>query len=193
MSQKSSITIVVGLLVFVAILVVSIFIFVATAASGPEIMASPQKQVEKLRLAETIQTTFIFIAVLELSITGVLAYQWRRSDIPHRPYTDEREENKRETTSMLVRFSVITGIIAFVTSYIASLLDVFVFEIYGGLNLLNLICAGIPAGLLGMLGGFIWRKGKKKSKFTPIDLFPLILIGIIAGIIPGACIKLLPQ
>lgn len=193
MSQKSIITIIVGFVVFVATLVLSMFMFVAIAASEPEIMASPQKQAEKLGLAKSIQTTLLYMAVVELSITGVLAYQWRRSDIPHRTYADDREVGQKENTSSPVRLTVITGIIAFVTSHAVSLFDVFVFDIYGDLNLLTLICSGIPAGFLGMLGGFFWPKVIKKSNLTLIDLVPLIVIGVIAGIIPGACIKLLPQ
>jgi len=193
MSQKSIITIVVGLIVFVATLIISIIMFVAIAASGTESIASPQKQVEKLGLAESVQTTLLYFAVLELSITGVLAYQWRKSDLSQRPYADDHEESQRKTTASLVRFSVFTGIAAFFTSYAASLFDVFVFDIYRGLNLLTFLCSGIPAGFLGMLGGFIWSKGIKKSNLTPIELIPFVLIGIVAGIIPGACMKLLPQ
>jgi hypothetical protein len=174
--------------------VVSILILGAIApAPAADITAYTQERIERSQLAQTIHTTFLFIRVLELVITGVLAYQWRKSDIPNPPSADDQEESQKETSSTLVWFSAFAGIIAFVTSYVAALLDVFVFDVYGGLNSNTLICLDIPAGLFGALGGIIWHKVRRKSKFTPIDLVPLTLIGFLAGRIPNAFIQLLGQ
>lgn len=194
MSRKSTITIAVGLLIFTATHLISNLVL-NTIAPPPSVETSAytQERIERLQLAETIQTTFQFVEILELLVAGALAYQWRKSGIPDQSKTDDREEDQKKTFSTLVRVSVITGIVAFATSYIALLFDVFVFNLYGGLGSNVIICPGIPAGLFGMLGGAFWYKTKKKSSFAPIDLIPLTLIGIVAGIIPGACVNLLPQ
>jgi len=193
MRKRSKTTIIIGLLVFTATLAAALIIFIISAASGPEIMASPQRQVERYQAAQTILTTFLFVAALELIITGMLAYQWRKSGIPHQPPPDDHDENQKGARSKWVRFTVLTGVIAFATSYVAALLDVFVFDVYGGLSPNMLICTGTPAVLFGSLGGFIWGTVRRRSRLIPIDWVVLIIIGILAGVIPGACVKLLPQ
>ncbi len=193
MSRKSILTIVIGVVVFAATLVVSNVIFASTAPSSAEIMASPQTQIEKLQLAGIVQTTFLFIAIVELLTAGMLAYQWRKTAIPHQANSKDQTDNHKASLSTLVQFSVYTGTIAFVTSYVALLLNVFIFEAYGGVGSHSLICPGIPAGLLGVLGGIAWLRIKWKSKSTLFRLVSLLLVGIAAGILPGACIMLLPQ
>ena len=193
MSRKSILTLVIGLLVFAATIVVSNLIFTATAPSSAEIMASPQTQIEKLQKAETVHTTFLFIAIVELLVAGMLAYQWRKTDIPQQANNNDQTDNHKASLSTLVQFSVYTGTIAFVTSYVAVLLDVFVFKVYGGVGSHILLCPGIPAGLLGVLGGIAWLRIKWKSKSTLFRLVSLLLVGIAAGILPYAFIMMLPQ
>ena len=193
MSRRSILTIVVGLLIFAVTLLVSNWVTIsrreALSSSGLDL----QTRVEEMQLTDTIQTSFIFLEVVELMLTALLAFLWRGSEIPQSPGMDGPVEGRKGTSSTLVWFSMVPGILAFIASYISSLLDVFVFDVYGGMGSRALACTGIPAGIFGILGGLAWYGIRRKHGFARYDIVPLIVIGILAGLIPGACVKLLPQ
>jgi magnesium-transporting ATPase (P-type) len=193
MSKRSRTTIIIGLLVFAVILSAALTVYVISATSGPENMDSPQRQVDRLQSAQTTLTLFLYTAVLDLAITGMLAYQWRKAGIPQQSSSYDQEELQKGNRNDWVQCSLFAGTIAFVVDYVGSLLDVFVLDIYGGFNPVMLICTGTPALLFGALGGFVWSTIKRRSKFTPLDRVVLILIGILAGVLPGVCVKSIPQ
>lgn len=193
MSRRSILTIIVGLLVFAATLLISNWVILSRMEALPSSGLDPQTRVEQLQLTDTIHTSFIFIEVVELMLTGFLAFLWRGSKNPQSPGVDGPTEGRKGTSSTLVWFSMVPGILAFIANYISSLLDVFVFDVYGGIGSRALACTGIPAGIFGILGGLAWYGLRRKHGFARYDIVPLIMIGILAGLIPGACMKLLPQ
>ena len=193
MSRRSVLTIVVGLLVFAATLLVSNWVIISRMEALPSSGLDPQTRVEQLQLTDTIHTSFIFLEVVELMLTALLAFLWRRPVNPQSPGVDGPAEGRKGTSSTLVWFSMGAGILAFITSYISSLLDAIVFDAYGGFGSRVLACMGIPAGIFGILGGLAWYGIRRKHGFARYDIVPLIVIGILAGLIPGACVKLLPQ
>ena len=73
------------------------------------------------------------------------------------------------------------------------LLEVFVLDVYGGLSLISLVCPGIPAGLLGMLAGFVWSTLRRKARFGSLDWIAMTLLGIFMALLPNACLRLIPQ
>jgi hypothetical protein len=190
MSRRSILTIVVGLLVFAVTLLVSNWVTISRREALPSSGLDLQTRVEEMQLTDTIQTSFIFIEVVELMLTGLLAFLWRGSKSPG---VDGPGEGRQGTSSTLVWFSMFPGILAFIANYISSLLDVFVFDVYGGIGLGGLRCTGVPAVFFGILGGLAWYGLRRKHGFARYDIVPLIVIGILAGLIPGACVKLLPQ
>ena len=190
MSRRSILTIVVGLLVFAVTLLVSNWVTISRREALQSSGLDLQTRVEEMQLTDTIQTSFIFLEVVELMLTGLLAFLWRGSKSPG---VDGPGEGRKGTSSTLVWFSMGAGILAFITSYISSLLDAIVFDAYGGFGSRVLACMGIPAGIFGILGGLAWYGIRRKHGFARYDIVPLIVIGILAGLIPGACVKLLPQ
>ena len=115
------------------------------------------------------------------------------SDIPGQTKPDESDDSKRAgRIQSIVGFSVFTGVISIITSCVALLLDLASGK-YGGVRPIVFICLALPSGFFGMLGGFAWQKIRRISKFEIVDLILLALIGFVAGIIPFACIKSLPQ
>lgn len=114
------------------------------------------------------------------------------SDTPQRLNTDDRQDNQKRAFPTLARFSGISGSSAIITSFAVLFLDLASGE-YGGVRPIVLLCLGLPAGVFGMLGGMVWYRIRRKSKFVPVDMIALVLIGLVTGIIPFTCIKLLPQ
>ncbi len=120
----------------------------------------------------------LVIAVLVRAVRSLNKQRVSNDSMPDnlqypRPDND-RESKNEESFHSLLSFSLLTGIVAIVTNFITSLLAPF------GVSLL---CCTVPAGLLGILGGFAWYKVKKKSEFAPSDFIPLVLIGFGVGII----------
>jgi hypothetical protein len=85
MSRKSSIAIVVGILVLLVTYLAFTALFNATAPTEAEILdqvatgtrAGVNDLMERSQQAETIRIFFFVIAAVEVIITGILAYQWR--------------------------------------------------------------------------------------------------------------------
>ena len=86
MSRKSISVIVVGLLILALTFMIFSNIFDATAPSDAEFNAvaanggSAQALLERSQQAEGVRTLFYFIAGVEVVITGLLAFQWRREN-----------------------------------------------------------------------------------------------------------------
>ena len=114
------------------------------------------------------------------------------SDTSQRPNPDAVEEGQGGAASSSVRLAAFVGATAIATSYSALLIDLASGE-YGGVGLGALVCMGVPAGVFGTLGGLLWSKmAKRRGRLVP-NVIPLILIGVLSGIIPGVCMRLLPQ
>ncbi len=114
-------------------------------------------------------------------------------DIPEHNDLDENDDGKRQGRNpSIVGFSILTGAISIITSLVALSLDLASGN-YGGVSPMVLICLGLPSGFFGMFGGFIWQKLRKVSRLEIVDFILLAIIGIVAGLIPFACIKSLPQ
>lgn len=152
-----------------------------------------QKKVDGYQLVDTIRTAFLAGGVVVLLVTGVLAFHWRKSGVTSSSETGKTPEIEKMPTRMPFYFAAFPGILAFITSIISSLLDVFVFDIYGGFGSFALQCLGLPAAIFGMLAGLAWYGIRRKSGISRKDVIPLFIIGIVTGLIPNACIKLLPQ
>jgi hypothetical protein len=86
MSRKSISAIVVGLLILALTFMIFSNVFDATAPSEAEFNAvaangvSGQALLERSQQAEGVRTLFYFIAGVEVIMTGLLAYQWRREN-----------------------------------------------------------------------------------------------------------------
>lgn len=192
MSRKSIITIAVGVLLLVILLLVSNQVTsVRVAALRAE--TDPQKKVEGYQRVDTIRTAFLAGGITVLLITGVLAFHWWKSGITPPPPSNETVESVKYPIRMPVYFAIIPGILAVITSFTSILLDVLVFDKYGGVGSNFLICVGLPAAIFGMLAGLAWYGIRRKAGISRKDAIPLFVIGILAGLLPNALIKMLPQ
>ena len=137
-----------------------------------------------------VVTSWVLLAI-PICLFGASWLLRREPTPPGALPADSEVSGKDATLSTPVSYSLVASVVALATSYVFLLMDLASGK-YGGVHPRLLLCLGMPAALLGMLGGFSWSRVRRSPKFVPLDSVPLFLIGIVAGAIPFALVTLIP-